>query len=253
MQTSALQLQQRLRKARNSTRAKNCARFFKTGKGEYGYGDKFLGITVPNTRLILKPFKDLPFGEIEKLLKSPWHEERLAGAIILSHHAKTSKLPKDRKRIASFYVKYAERFNNWDLVDVSAEYCLGLCLADLSRKKQEVYLKKLVVSKNLWKRRMAMVATFHFSRNKLSDLALWVAEQLMNDDHDLIHKASGWMLREYGKRASEAGLVTFLKKHYQVMPRTMLRYAIERLHPETKTYFMKRTNTPRRPTAERPL
>jgi 3-methyladenine DNA glycosylase AlkD len=240
MKGTAIELQKLLRKAGNPIRAKNCARFFKTGKGEYGYGDKFLGVTVPNTRALLKPFKDLSLKETEKLLKSPWHEERLAGVIILSHQAKSAKLPKERKQIADFYIKHAERFNNWDLVDVSVEYCLGLFLADLSRKQQESFLKKLITSKNLWKRRMAMVATFHFSRRQISDLALWVALQLINDNHDLIHKASGWMHREYCKRTSEAKLVQFLKEHAHKMPRTMLRYAIERLHPEMKIYFMKR-------------
>lgn len=225
----------------NPRRAAGVAKFFQTGKGQYGEGDQFLGLTVPQVRQVAKPYRDMPLDQLAILLASPWHEERLGALVILSQRAKVSKTPAERKKIATFYLKNISGINNWDLVDVSAEYCIGMHLADLDPAVQQKFLKKRIQSRNVWERRIAMVATCYFSRKRISDLPLWVAEQLIGDTHDLIHKASGWMLREFGKRASEPALVRFLKEHYQTMPRTMLRYAIERLEPETRAYFMRKT------------
>ncbi len=224
----------------NPRRAAGVARFFQTGKGQYGEGDQFLGLTVPQVRQVAKSYQDMPLDQLAILLASPWHEERLGALIILTQRAQKSTTPKERKAIFTFYIQNRSGINNWDLVDTSAEYCIGAHLADLDPKNQQQVLSKLLTSKNVWERRMAVVATFYFSRRRISDIVLWVVEQLMDDKHDLIHKACGWMLREFGKRSSEPALVRFLKDHYRTMPRTMLRYAIERLEPETRAYFMRR-------------
>lgn len=224
----------------NSKRAVGVARFFKTGVGEYGEGDQFLGLTVPMVRTVVKKYSDLDMNELAVVLASPWHEERLGALIILTQRAQKSTSKKERKSIFDFYIKHRSGINNWDLVDTSAEYCIGAHLADLDPVDQQRVLKKMLKSKNVWERRMAVIATFYFSKRRISDTVLWVVEQVMHDSHDLIHKACGWMLREFGKRASEPALVRFLKTHYKTMPRTMLRYAIERLEPETKGYFMKK-------------
>ncbi len=224
----------------NKQRAFGVARFFKTGAGEYGEGDTFLGLTVPTVRTLVKKYYNMEMSDLAVILKSPWHEERLGALIILTYRAKKSSSQKERKDIFDFYMSNNSGINNWDLVDTSAEYCVGAYLADLDPLKQQRILKKLITSQNLWERRIAVVATFYFSKRRISDIVLWVSEQLINDSHDLIHKATGWMLREFGKRSSEPALVRFLKVHYQVMPRTMLRYAVERLDPETKTFFMKK-------------
>ena len=224
----------------NNKRAVGVARFFKTGAGEYGEGDQFLGLTVPMVRTVVKKYSDLDMNTLEQILKSPWHEERLGALIILTQRAQKSTTPRERKAIFNFTMRNCSGINNWDLVDTSAEYCVGAHLADLDPMSQQRILKKLLKSKNVWERRMAVVATFYFSKRRISDIVLWVVEQVMNDSHDLMHKACGWMLREFGKRASEPALVRFLQQHYRHMPRTMLRYAIERLEPETKVYFMKK-------------
>ena len=224
----------------NPKRALGVARFFKTGPGEYGHGDQFLGLTVPMVRALVKQYNDLSLEDLSVLMKSKWHEERLGALIILSERAKRSDTIKQRKEIYRFYMRHVAGINNWDLVDVSVEYCVGRYLADLDPIAQQKILKKLIKSKNIWERRIAVVSTFYFSRKKISDIILWVAPQLLNDTHDLIHKATGWMLREFGKRCSEPALVKFLKEYHLKMPRTMLRYALERLEPETKAYFMKK-------------
>lgn len=221
-------------------RAFGVARFFKTGKGQYGEGDKFLGLTVPMVRTLAKKYSDMSFTELSELLKSKWHEERLGALIILVGKMKKAKTSLERKFIYTFYIKHIAGINNWDLVDTSAEYCAGMYLDDLDLMDQQKMLGKLIKSKNIWERRIAVVATFHFSRHRKSDIVLWVVKHLLDDKHDLIHKASGWMLREFGKRASEPALIRFLKEYYKVMPRTMLRYALERLEPETKAFFMKK-------------
>lgn len=201
-------------------------RFFKTGKGEYGEGDRFLGIRVPDVRKVARDFSGLPLSDCEKLLASPYNEERLLALVVLSNRFK--KAPQERAAIARLYLRSLRRVNNWNLVDTSAPDILGAWLEDRSRTP----LRKLARSRSLWDRRVAILSTFHFIRaGEFSD-TLDLTRLLLNDPEDLMHKACGWMLREIGKRDSRA-LETFLRKHCREMPRTMLRYAIERL-PEAK-------------------
>ncbi|MEJ0034633.1 MAG: DNA alkylation repair protein [Gammaproteobacteria bacterium] len=212
-------------------RAVGASRFFKTGKGEYGEGDVFIGCTVPECRLVAKEFRALPLGEIEKLMMSRVHEERAVGLFILVAQFERSG---DRK-IFQLYRKRMAFVNNWDLVDMSAPGIVGGWLAD----KPRGLLDTLAKSKVLWYRRIAIVATFYFIRRGESKDAIRIAERLVNDERDLIHKAVGWMLREVEKRASASALEGFLRRHAATMPRTMLRYAIERLTPAEKEKWMK--------------
>jgi len=215
-------------------RAKASKWFFKTGPGEYGEGDEFIGITVPVMRKIAKEFKDLPLSDLKKLLNSKIHEYKFTSLVILvSQYRKGDD--KKKKQIANFYIANKKWVNNWDLVDSSALYILGDYL--LSKDKDILY--KLAKSKNLWDRRIAVLSTFRFiEENKFSD-SFKIAEILLNDDHDLIHKAVGWMLREIGKRSIKVE-IKFLEKHYKKMPRTMLRYSIEKFPEKKRQYFLKK-------------
>jgi 3-methyladenine DNA glycosylase AlkD len=212
-------------------------RFFKTNEGQYGAGDVFIGVRVPQTRAVCRQYKGLPLGEVQKLLNSEVHECRLAALILLSNqYAEASD--EQKQAIYALYLKnvYAGRVNNWDLVDVSVEHVIGVHLMKRSRE----VLFTLASSNNVWQRRVAMVSTFHFLKQGDPSTTLEIAEVLLYDSHDLIQKAVGWMLREMGKRVDEQLLVDFLQKHYKKMPRTMLRYAIERLSGEQRLHFMKR-------------
>jgi len=201
--------------------------FFKTGKGEYGEGDKFIGVTVPNSRKVAKKFADLSLSEAAKLLASGIHEERLiALLIIVGQFQKADE--KEREKIYNFYLKNTKHINNWDLVDLSAGKIVGEYLA----KKNKTILYKLAGSKSLWERRIAIISTGNFIGKGMFEDTLKISAILLTDKHDLIHKAVGWMLREVGKR-SEKNLLGFLKRNYKQMPRTSLRYAIERL-PQNK-------------------
>jgi len=204
-------------------RAKILQGFFKTGKGEYGEGDIFIGVTVPDTRSVVKKYSDLSLRNVEKLLKSKIHEERLAGALIL-----VEQFDKEKHKIYKFYLKNIRFINNWDLVDLSADKIVGAYLIN----KPKSILLKFAKSKNLWERRIAIISTFQFIKNNKFNDTLTISKMLLNDKHDLIHKAAGWMLREIGKRNIEIE-EKFLKKYYKNMPRTMLRYSIERF-PENK-------------------
>jgi 3-methyladenine DNA glycosylase AlkD len=201
-------------------------RFYKTAPGEYGEGDVFLGISVPKTRRVAGEYRDLTFSEIEKLTKSDFHEVRLCGLIILCNQFKKSNEPSTKKAIFDFYLKQvlSGRVNNWDLVDVSAP-TIGQYLVE--SKNPMPILRKLSKSKDLWERRTAMVFTFAFLRAGELEPTYEIAERLLKDDQDLIHKAVGWMLREMGKR-DPALLRAFLRDHSKVMPRTALRYSIEK-------------------------
>jgi 3-methyladenine DNA glycosylase AlkD len=210
-------------------------RFFKTGPGEYGEGDKFLGITVPKIRLMAEECKNLETKELAGLIKSPWHEERLCALIILTLQFKTAD-EITRKKIFSFYLMNTKYINNWDLVDLTADKIVGAYL----NGKDKSILFKLVKSKDLWERRIAMLSSFHYIKNGRADEAIKIAEALLHDKQDLIHKAVGWMLREIGKRCSEKILYDFLDKYYHEMPRTMLRYAIERLPEKRRKYYLKK-------------
>lgn len=221
-----------LKELANPEIAGHSRRFFKTGRGEYGEGDQFLGIRVPVIRKQLSQFKDLPIGHTLELLKSPWHEERLFALLLLVHQFVKAD-QENQTTIFNLYLANTKYINNWDLVDSSAAQIVGSFLQNKDRQ----ILYDLAKSPCLWERRIAVMATLHFIRLSDFDDTLALCELLINDQHDLIHKASGWMLREIGKRQIEVEK-TFLAKHYKAMPRTMLRYAIERFpEAERKAYL----------------
>ncbi|KYG61713.1 DNA alkylation repair protein [Bdellovibrio bacteriovorus] len=232
MVLNAVQAQKRLRQFATEQNREAALWFFKTGPGGYSQHDQFIGVKVPKTRLVSREYKDLPLSEIQKLLKSKIHEDRLLGLIILVNRMKKASI-QDRKTIADFYFKNLKYVNNWDLVDSSAEYILGPYLKEFLTPSQQLkFLKKLAVSKNLWERRVSILTTFHFIRQHEFENTLYIAEILLNDPHDLIHKAVGWMVREVANR-DLAQANDFLRGRYDQMPRTMLRYAIEKF-PETR-------------------
>ena len=207
-------------------------RFFKTGPGYYGEGDIFIGVMVPQSRQIAKKFSQLPLGEVRILLYSRIHEERLVALLILAwRYSSSSSSSMEKEEIAKFYLEHIKQVNNWDLVDLSAPNILGAHLVDRDDRRR-LLLYRLAGSENVWERRIAILATLRFIRNGDFSETLKIAGMLLHDKHDLIHKAVGWMLREVGKRDAAAE-EAFLEKHCSVMPRTMLRYAIERL-PESK-------------------
>ena len=216
-----------LRAFTKKARISDLARFYKTGPGEYAEGDLFLGGTVPQTRSVAKKYQNLELKEVEKLFNSPFHEARLCAAIILNHQFEKSKQPQVRKKLFEFYLKQvkANHVNNWDLVDVSAPR-MGAYLSEIDDPMP--LLLKLSKSKSLWERRVSMILTFALIRAGDLEPTIIIAETLLKDDQDLIHKASGWMLRELGKR-DVMMLRRFLSEHAHEMPRTMLRYAIEKL------------------------
>ncbi len=226
-------LRKELEKIKNPKKAQLLAGFFKTGRGEYGEGDKFLGVIVPKQRLIAKKlWPKISLAELQKSLNSEWHEERLTALIILTLKYKKAD-EAGRAKIFRLYLKNTKRVNNWDLVDLSAPNIVGNFLQNKGRK----ILFRLAKSKNLWERRIAVLATFQFIRHHDFKDALKIAEILIADKHDLIHKAVGWMLREIGKR-NLAREEAFLKKHHLKMPRVMLRYAIEKFTPAKKRLYL---------------
>ena len=208
-------------------RVSDLARFYKTAPGEYGEGDVFLGGTVPQTRSVAKNYQKLDLKEVEKLFASPFHEARLCAAIILNLQFKSAKSSPERKKIFDFYLKQvrAERVNNWDIVDVSAPW-MGVYLTEVDDPMP--LLIKLSTSKSLWQRRVSIILTFALIRAGDLEPTIIISKRLINDQEDLIHKAVGWMLRELGKRDVML-LRKFLREHAHEMPRTMLRYAIEKL------------------------
>ena len=209
-------------------------RFFKCGPGEYGEGDRFLGVTVPAQRRIGRQFRDLPLNETDTLLRSPIHEERLTALFILVDQFTRADHVRARGPIFRLYMKRLPYINNWDLVDSSAGQIVGGWLVDQPRD----LLDRLARSPHLWSRRVAMMATFHFIYRGEHRDAIRIAGLLVHDEHDLIQKAVGWMLREVDKRASPDALTAFLERHAATMPRTMLRYAIERLPPRQRLRWM---------------
>lgn len=218
--------------------AKLLAGFFKTGPGEYGEGDRFIGVRVPVTRRICAGFRDLPPRELTALAKSPIHEHRLAAVVLLTDRFQRARDEATRRAVHEHYLALvrAGRVNNWDLVDVSAPYVVGEWLVD----RDHALLFELIESDDLWHRRVGIVGSFGLLRAGLPDATLALCERLLTDPHDLIHKASGWMLRELGKRVDENLLRAFLKKHASEMPRTMLRYAIEKLPAAERRRWMAR-------------
>ena len=221
-----------IEKLANPIKAKNHYRFFKTGKGEYGEGDKFYGLTVPEQRTLSRKYKDLSLKELQQLINSPWHEHRsLALMILTMQYPKANE--KDKKLICDFYLKNAKKINNWDLVDISAPKIPGEYLFDKDKTILYIFAK----SDNLWERRISIISTFGFLRRKKYEDTLAIAEILLHDKHDLIHKAVGWMLREIGKR-DQIVEENFLLKYYRKMPRTMLRYAIEKFEEKKRRWYI---------------
>jgi 3-methyladenine DNA glycosylase AlkD len=216
-----------LQKLSSPEKAKIYQRFFKTGKGEYGEGDVFIGLTMPDQRSIAKKYQDLSLPKIQQLLKSKIHEYRMSGLMILVNKYKKAS-EEEKANIFNFYIKNTKRINNWDLVDVTCPRIVGNFL--LNKDKKILY--ELSRSKNLWERRIAIISTMAFIDKKQFEDALAISEILLPDKHDLIHKAVGWMLREVGKK-DENTLKKFLRQHYDQLPRTTLRYAIEKF-PETE-------------------
>ena len=228
-------IQTELESLGDPVRAANLQWFFKTGPGEYAEGDKFRGIRVPVLRGLAKKYQDLSLVDAEGLLKSAFHEDRLLALFILiRHYYRGDQVVKDR--IHRLYLENTGFVNNWDLVDASAPHLLGHYLEE----KPKDLLTRLAASGNLWERRMAVLATFYFIKNNDFDEGLRMALMLLNDPEDLLHKAVGWMLREVQKR-DNAAAEAFLLKHYRQMPRTMLRYAIERLPEERRQAYLKGT------------
>ena len=227
MNNQVSDIKNEMRKLANKEIAEHSQRFFKTGKGQYGEGDIFLGIRVPVLRKIAKKFRRISLAEVSKLLESKFHEERLLSILMLVNLFKSGD-ENNQELIYELYLDKTRFINNWDIVDISAGNIVGEFLFE----KDKAPLYRLVFSENLWERRIAIVATFYFIKNDEFDDTLKIAEILFTVKEDLIHKAVGWMLREVGKRVIEIE-EEFLEEHYLKMPRTMLRYAIERF-PETR-------------------
>ena len=223
-----------IRKVARPARAKVNRWFFKTGPGEYGAGDRFLGVTLPQLRTLAREYADLPLTQTVRLLRSPWHEERLLALFILVGQYARADAPA-RQAIHRAYLRNTTSINNWDLVDSSAAQIVGAHLQERDRR----LLRRLARSKSVWERRIAMIATYHYIRQGDFTDALAIAALLRRDEHDLIHKAVGWMLREIGKR-DRAAEERFLRAHARTMPRTMLRYAIEKFPQPLRRKYMTR-------------
>lgn len=232
---TAKEIQSRLKKLGSPAKAKELQRFFKTGPGQYGEGDVFRGVMVPEQRKVAREFSELSLTETRKLLKSKIHEERLTALLILVARFKKADAS-NQEKLYKFYMSNLRYVNNWDLVDLSSHYITGSYLYD----KDRAPLYKLAKSDDLWERRVAIVSTCYFiAKGDLTD-TFKISKMLLKDEHDLIHKASGWMLREAGKR-DIAKLEKFLLRHYKTMPRTMLRYAIEKFPEKKRQSYLKGT------------
>ena len=228
------QLEKELQKSGNPSKAKIYSRFFKTGKGGYGEGDVFIGLTVPEQRALAKKYVNLSITDVEKLLSNKIHEYRLTGFFILTYKFEKAD-EKEKEKIVDFYLRNKHCANNWDLIDCVADKILGRYLFD--KKKDVIY--ELAKSSSLWDRRIAIISTFYFIKNNKFDDTLRISEILLDDKHDLIHKAVGWMLREVGKKDQNIE-EEFLLKYYKIMPRTMLRYAIEKFDSEKRQFYLRK-------------
>lgn len=229
---TAAKARARLAALADPEQATHALRFFKTGPGEYGEGDQFLGIRIPQLRNVAKEARGMTLPELAVLLRSPWHEERMLALFVLTHAFSIGD-ETQRTEVFDFYVAHLPWVNNWDLVDASAHLIVGPWLEGRSR----ALLTNWAHSTVLWERRVAVVATLHFIRKGDFADILALAELLQDDPHDLMHKAVGWMLREVGKR-DLASMESFLKKHAATMPRTMLRYAIEKLPEAARQNYL---------------
>lgn len=228
-------LQIEIRKKSDREKATNLQRFFKTKKGEYGEGDIFLGITVPEQRKIVKKYVDLKLEDLEKLICSKFHEERLISLLILIKKFKKAD-EKKKEEIFNFYIKNRKYINNWDLVDLTAPKIAGAYL----EKKDKSLLYKFTRSEDIWERRIAILATFYYIGKGDYKDALKIAKILKKDRQDLVQRAVGWMLREVGKRCGQKIEEEFLKENYKTMPRVMLRYAIERFPEKNRKFYLRK-------------
>jgi 3-methyladenine DNA glycosylase AlkD len=243
---SYILLTKELKKHTTKERAKLCARFFKTGPGQYGEGDVFIGLTVPMMRSIGKVFeKTLTFSDIEKLMHSKIHEERYIGiSVLVQWYEQARKEKKDtvrtqkQKKIFDFYIKNVAGVNNWDLVDTSASYIVGPFISEMTHEKRLAFINKCIKSSNLWVNRIIIVASYDQIKKGNEKMTFYVAERFLSHKHDLMHKAVGWMLREVGKNCGVDVLESFLKKHIFQMPRTTLRYAIERFPEQSRKLYL---------------
>ncbi len=233
MSVSLKEVKAHMQKLSNPKIAEHSLRFFKTGPGEYGEGDVFLGIRVPVTRKVARKFRQLPLEQVLQLLKSKYHEERLLALFMLVALFKKGD-DKEQKSIYDAYLGHTDTINNWDLVDGSAHQIVGGYLFERDRKR----LYQLAKSKSLWERRISMIATYTFIKKDDFEDTLKLSEILLTDEEDLMHKAVGWMLREVGNRQLEVE-EKFLRKHYKKMPRTMLRYAIEKFEEGKRQGYLK--------------
>jgi 3-methyladenine DNA glycosylase AlkD len=224
-----------LKKYANAKRKTSNEWFFKTGPGQYGAGDRFIGVSNPDVRKVANRFLHLDFPAIEVVLNSVFHEERLVGVLILVQQYEQAATDGERLRLARFYVKHLRRVNNWDLVDLSAYKILGRAI--LEGRVEESILDRLAVSDNLWERRVAIIATMAFIQTGTYAASERIAKKLLDDKEDLMHKAVGWMLREVWKRDPQR-CERFLLIHYSKLPRTTLRYAIERMNEEKRKRFL---------------
>lgn len=229
-----------LRNIARPERVESTKKFFKAYPGGYSEGDQFLCCSVPGTRLVARSFYQMPLPELQKLMSSKWHDERLLALFILVRQYKKGDTT-TRQSIYDFYMRNLAHVNNWDLVDSSAHLIVGPHLADSDDKI--AVLERLAGSENLWERRVAMISTFYYIQNGDPSASLIIAEKLLHDPHDLIHKAVGWMLREIGKRVDRQVLLQFLDQHAHEMPRTALRYSIEHLPPAQREKYMKARQT----------
>ena len=236
MSESVHQIKSALQNLSTPARREVQLRFFKTGEGEYGEGDQFIGVTVPDQRIVAKEFGDkLSLTELEELLSSPIHEDRHCALLILVSKFEKSKDPTEKKEIAVFYLKNKKQINNWDLVDSSCYKILGrYCFEN----QDDSILENLSEENHLWSQRIAVVSTMFYVKNGSFDLLKKLAIRNLNHEHDLMHKANGWLLREMGKK-NEQELVDFLNLHYQQMPRTTLRYAIEKLDENVRQDYLR--------------
>lgn len=232
--TNLQKIENDLKAHENKEKALHHLRFFRTGKGEYGQGDQFLGITVPEQRKIAKKYIDLDLKDLQELIHNKYHEFRLTALIILVNKYKKALNENEKKKIIDFYLANTKYINNWDLVDSSAEI-LG---QHYGESEPEVIIQ-LSKSSNMWEQRISIISTFSLIKKNSFDLTLKVSQNLLHHNHDLIHKAVGWMLREVGNRDMDTE-VEFLNKYYKSMPRTMLRYAIEKFPEEQRKYYLKR-------------
>jgi 3-methyladenine DNA glycosylase AlkD len=235
MKISADKIEKDIIKQRDRVKAKNFARFFKTGKGEYGDGDLFLGISVPESRMLSKKYKDVGLKEISVLLKNKFHEIRLIVLFVLVSKFQEVKTETEREKIINFYLKHLKYVNNWDLVDSTAYQILGNYLTN---QKDRKVLYKLASSKSIWEQRIAVVSTYAFIKKGESKDIFVICKKLFNHKHDLIHKAMGWMLREVGKNVNQKELKVFLKENIRQIPRTTLRYAIEKFEDKERRRYL---------------